>query len=244
MTSVGRISSRALVAHLRRAVGEGFALANAACKHRYRGDQARHHDAFPLALADAPAREECQANAIVAYLLDLPDALAERVRNDRRVDKFGKAAPFYVRGHYSPQSVSLEWIVRGAGEARPSTIRNTVNGSARGGPSLAGTGCDAVSEAEAQLPRPRPKVLAHILSPAAARPRVGADVNELRWRDGAFHRRLPVRAGENPRLQSRALLLEPVASGGEQAEPVTAQRAFSRDSQNHCKTGVSSWPAS
>lgn len=89
-------------------------------------------------------------------------------------------------------------------------------------------------------------MFSHLFSSAPSRPRVRADVNELRRRD-ALHRRLPVRTGASPWLQSGLIPLrgprEPIASDGEQVEPVTALRRIVDDSMRHAKTGEHAWLA-
>lgn len=215
---------------------KGGALSQAASESWLRQHQTGNNDALSDTLTDASAGEQRDADAVRADTFYLANTFDKRVGDAGRIDQFGRYLAFQ---NHSPSGGSS--VAFGRGEVFQKRSVHSVNASsARGRPSLAGTDCDSVSETEAQLVRPRAEVLAHILSSTEPRPRVRADVNGLRRRDVA-HRRLPVRTGASPWLQSGLAPLrgprEPVESNGEQAEPVTALRRSVGDSMRHAKTG-------
>lgn len=205
-------------------------------QNRDRRNDARHDMPVDIAVAQIACCVKREPQAVRADLFEQGDALCKDVVHAIRIDQ--------VWQNFVPQNVSPSGVSSAAfGHGRIVQKRSVdpVNaGSARGGPSLAGTGCDAVSEIEAQLPGHRPEVSTDVLGSAETQARVRAYAHELRSRH-VCHGGLHGQAGESPPLRCASIAhrrpLRPSLSAGDHGRPVTALRRIVGDSYRGWKVG-------
>lgn len=213
------------------------ALPQAADERGLLQHQTGNNDALAPAVTDASGGKHCHPNAIRSDALYFSEALDEHVGHAGWIHQFGRYLA--LQDHHPPSGVSSAALGHGRIVQKRSVDRVNA-GSARGGPSLAGTGCDAVSEIEAQLPGHRPELSTDVLGSAETQARVRAYAHELRSRH-ACHGGLHGQAGESPPLRCASTAhrrpLRPSLSAGDHGRPVTALRRSSSDSCWDWKVG-------
>lgn len=200
-----------------------------------RNDDATDHDVFDLGSVVSP-RIQRESDAGVPSFLYRRKPFGKKVGYAIGVDQ---PLQHFVLQDCSPSGVSSAALGHGR-IVQKRSVHSVNAGSARGGPSLAGTGCDAVSEIEAQLPGHRPEVSTDVLGSAETQARVRAYAHELRSRH-VCHGGLHGQAGESPPLRCASIAhrrpLRPSLSAGDHGRPVTALRRIVGDSYRGWKVG-------